>query len=184
MAASSGTGGWNPETRANVILVPMNRSLCLAVALALLLAACDNAPSVREAGSATEQAVFFPTQPDEPRAVMQALYRGAFLVHDRCVFIGESPPAGNYSLPIWRKGFTASRDESGRLVVLDSEGAIVAVEGETFEMGGGYVAEFEPQGRVEPREDQLRRVEQSLGYSIPRRCLTPDVYGVWMVGET
>jgi hypothetical protein len=112
---------------------------------------------------------------------MEALYRGPLLVRDRCVFIGRP---GDYSVPIWRKGFTAGRDQSGRLAVLDSEGAVVAVEGETFEMGGGYVAEFRPKGRVEPREDQLRRVEQSLGYSIPQRCLTSDVYGVWWVGET
>jgi hypothetical protein len=112
---------------------------------------------------------------------MEALYRGPLLVRDRCVFIG-SP--GDYSIPIWRKGFTTRLDESGRLVVLDSEGEVVAVEGETFEMGGGYVAEFRPQGRVETREDQLRRLEQSLGYSIPEQCLTADVYGVWMVGET
>jgi hypothetical protein len=162
-------------------LVVMRRSLWLTVAVALLLAACGDAPSVRDARSATEPAVFFPTQPDEPGALMQALYRGPLLVRDRCVFIG-SP--GNYSVPIWRKGFTASRDESGLLIVLDSEGAVVAVEGETFEMGGGYVAEFRPHGRVEPREDQIRRLKQSLGYPIPGRCLTPDVYGVWMVGET
>jgi hypothetical protein len=113
--------------------------------------------------------------------LMAALYRGPLVVRHRCVLIG-SP--GDYSIPIWRMGFTASRDESGRLVVLDREGVVVAVEGETFEMGGGYVAEFRPQGRVEPREDQVRRLEQSLGYLIPGRCLTPDLYGVWMVGDT
>ena len=112
---------------------------------------------------------------------MEALYRGTLLVRDRCVLIG-SPV--DYSIPIWRKGFTTSLDESGRLVVLDSDGEVVAVEGETFEMGGGYVAEFGPQGRVETPEDQLRGLEQSLGYPIPDRCLTADVYGVWMVGET
>ena len=158
----------------------MRRSLWLAVAVALLLAACGDAPSVRD-GSATEPGVFFATQPDEPGASMEALYRGPLLVRHRCVLIGTP---GNYTIPIWRKGFTSRWDESGRLVVLDSKGEVVAVEGETFEMGGGHVAEFRPQGSVEPREDQLRRVEQSLGYSIPGRCLTPDVYGVWMVGET
>ena len=51
-------------------------------------------------------------------------------------------------------------------------------------MGGGYVAEFRPQDKVEPREDQLRWVEEWLGYSIPERCLDSDAYGVWSVGET
>jgi hypothetical protein len=68
--------------------------------------------------------------------------------------------------------------------VRDGAGAVVAIEGETFEMGGGYVAEFRPQDKVEPREDQLRWVEEWLGYSIPERCLDSDAYGVWSVGET
>ncbi len=49
-------------------------------------------------------------------------------------------------------------------------------------MGGGYVAEFRPLDKVEPRQDQLRRLEEWLGYPIPERCLEPDVYGVWSVG--
>jgi hypothetical protein len=106
---------------------------------------------------------------------------GPLVVRYGCVLVG-SP--GEYSVPIWWKGFTADRDESGRLVVRDGDCAIVAIEGESFEMGGGYVAEFRPQDKVEPREDQLRRVEEWLGYSIPERCLGSDVYGVWSVGET
>jgi hypothetical protein len=102
-------------------------------------------------------------------------------VRDGCVLIG-SP--GDYTLPIWWEGFTAERDESGQLVVRDVEGAVVAIEGESFEMGGGYTAEFRPQDKVEPREDHLRKVEEWLRYSIPERCLGPDVYGVWSVGET
>jgi hypothetical protein len=41
-----------------------------------------------------------------------------------------------------------------------------------------------PQGKVEPRDEQLRSVQEWLGYPIPERCLGPDVYGVWSVGET
>lgn len=57
---------------------------------------------------------------------------------------------------------------------------------ELGEMDGGYVAEFRPEDKVEPRDDQLRRVGErfGLGYSIPERCLGPDVYGIWSVGET
>jgi hypothetical protein len=29
----------------------------------------------------------------------------------------------------------------------------------------------------------VHRVEEWLGYSIPERCLGPDVYGIWVVGE-
>lgn len=89
---------------------------------------------------------------------------------------------GEYSLPVWWKGFTADRDESGRVVVRDGESAIVAIEGEQFEMRGGYTAEFYP--GEEPRDVQVRRVEEWLGFTIPDRCLGPHVYGVWVVGET
>jgi hypothetical protein len=125
--------------------------------------------------------LFFATKPEQDGASMTALYQGPLVVRDGCVLIGRP---GEYTVPIWRKSFTAERDESGRLVVHDGEGAVVAIEGDSFEMGGGYVAEFQPQDKVEPREDQLRRVEEWLGYSIPERCLGPDVYGVWSVGET
>jgi hypothetical protein len=86
-------------------------------------------------------------------------------------------------LPVWPDGFTAEHDGSGRLLVRDGE-RLVATEGETFEMGGGYMAEFRPRDKVEPREDQLLNVEEWLGYSIPERCLGPEVYGVWVVGAT
>ncbi len=112
---------------------------------------------------------------------MEALYRGPLAVRDACVLIGGPE---EYSVPIWPKGFTAERDGSGRLVVRDSDGGVVAIEGEIFEMGGGYVAEFSPQDKVEPRDDQVRTIEDALGYSIPDRCLGPDVYGIWSVGET
>jgi hypothetical protein len=161
----------------NVIVMHMGRSVWLAVGVALLLTTCGDAPSIRDAPSASEPGVFFPTQPVESGSYPAALFRGPLLVRDRCVLIGGP---GDYSLPIWRKGFTADRDESGRLIVLDGEGEVVAVEGEAFEMGGGYRAEFYP--GEEPREMQVERVEDWLGYSIPERCLT-DVYGVWIVGE-
>jgi hypothetical protein len=155
----------------------MTRLLWLAVVVALLLTACRDAPAL-DVPSGTDSGVFFPTQPVEADSYMAALFRGPLLVRDRCVLTGR---AGDYSLPIWRKGFTAERAESGRLVVLDGEGEIVAVEGETFEMGGGYRAEFYP--GEEPRDVQVQRVEEWLGYSIPERCLSPDVYGIWIVGE-
>jgi hypothetical protein len=70
------------------------------------------------------------------------------------------------------------------LVVRDADGRPVAIEGETFEMGGGYVAEFEPRDKVEPIDQQLERITGMIGEPIPERCVQPDVYGFWLVGET
>jgi hypothetical protein len=128
----------------------------------------------------TESELFLLSKPEENGLSMDALFRGPFVVREGCVLIGQP---GAYAVPIWWKGFTAERNGSGRLVVSDGEGAMVAVEGETFEMGGGYVAEFRPRGKVEARDDQLRRLKEWLGYPIPERCLAPDVYGVWSVGD-
>jgi hypothetical protein len=131
--------------------------------------------------ASSEPELFFATKPEQDVLSMDALYQGPLVVRNGCVLIGSS---GTYTVPIWPKGFTAARDRSGRLEVRDPQGAVMAVEGETFEMGGGYVAEFRPRGKVQARNDQLRRVEESLGYAIPERCLRRDVYGVWSVGET
>jgi hypothetical protein len=158
----------------------MERILWLALAVGLLLVACDDTRA-NDAPANTGPGLFFPTKPELDTVSMQALYQGPLVVRDGCVLIGASAA---YTVPIWPKGFTAERDDAGRLVVRDGEGAVVAIEGEPFEMGGGYVAEFSPEDKVDPREEQLRRVEESLGYSIPERCLGPDIYGVWSVGET
>jgi hypothetical protein len=147
----------------------------LALVAVLFLGGCG------DASTGTEPGPFFPTKPEEDGASMTALYQGPLVVRDGCVLIGRP---GDYSVPIWWEGFTAERDESGRVVVRDGDGAVVAIEGGDFEMGGGYVAEFRPEDRVDPREEQLRRVEEWLGYPIPERCLGSDVYGVWSVGET
>ena len=112
---------------------------------------------------------------------MEALFEGPLLVRNGCVLVGD-PDA--YAVPIWPHGFTAGRDGSGRLVVRDDAGGVVAVEGKTFDMGGGYIAEFRPRDRVEEPQDQLRRIEQRLGFAISEQCLGPDVYGIWSVGET
>jgi len=111
---------------------------------------------------------------------MEALFAGPLVVRDGCVLVGRP---GEYSVPIWPNGFTAEEGTPG-LVVLDERGRLIAAKDETFEMGGGYVAEFEPEDTVEPRAAQLSRVEEALGYSIPERCLGPEVYGVWSVGAT
>lgn len=160
-------------------LTEMERCLWLALTVGVLLAGCSDAPA--DAPPQAEEDLFFATKPEPDEDFMQALYRGPLVVRDGCVLIG-SP--GEYTVPIWPKDFTAERNGSDRVIVRDADGSIVATEGQAFEMGGGFVAEFRPQDKVEPRQDQLRRVEASLGYSIPERCVAPDVYGVWSVGET
>lgn len=109
----------------------MRRLFTLVLAVGLPLTACSDTRT-RPSGT-SEPGLFFATKPDERGAMMLALYRGPLVVRDGCVLIG-SP--GDYSVPIWWNGFTAERDESGRLVVRDSDQTVVAVEGETFEMGG------------------------------------------------
>jgi hypothetical protein len=154
----------------------VQRIAWLASALGLLVSCGGDA-----AAGSSEPGLFFPTNPEEQTAVMTALYQGPLVVREGCVLLGRP---GDYSVAIWPKGFTADRDDTGRLVVRDERGDAVAIEGETFEMGGGYVAEFRPESKVEPRGDQISTVEQSLGYSLPERCLDAEVYGVWSVEET
>ena len=130
-------------------------------------------------GDPEDLELFFPTVPDEGE-YMTALYRGPLLMRNGCLILGMP---GDYTIPIWRDGFAAERDASGRLVVRDADGRPVAIEGEIFEMGGGYVAEFEPRDKVEPIDQQLERVTGMIGEPVPERCLQPDVYGIWLVGE-
>jgi hypothetical protein len=144
-------------------------------AVALLLTGCADATEGPNVTLSDGSSVFFPTQPEEANEFMTNLSVGPLVVRDGCVLVGTA----HYGLPIWRKGFTPELDETGRLVVLDTEGEVVAVEGETFRMGGGW-GRTRP-GGVLPR--QLEGIEEWLGYPIPARCLGPDVYGIWIVGK-
>lgn len=47
-------------------------------------------------------------------------FRGPLVVRDGCVLIGE---AGDYALPVWPDGASLARNGSGRLAVLDADGA-------------------------------------------------------------
>jgi hypothetical protein len=141
----------------------------------VVLGACSDAPPGSDVPN-----LFFATYP-QGDVVMSALFRGPLVILDECVLMGK---AGDYALPVWPEGFAALRDESGRLTVRDADGATIAIEGQVFEMGGGYRVEFRPADKVEPRDDQLRRLAEFLGYEIPQRCLGTDVYKVWLVGET
>jgi hypothetical protein len=159
----------------NMISVNVKRLASLALTLTGFLASCGTVDTADGSG------LFFPTDPEEQTFVMQALYEGPLTVREGCVLIGRP---GDFSIAVWPKGFTTQRDDSERIVVLDERGKVVAIEGQVFDMSGGLVAEFRPEGKVEPREQQLRRVEDWLGNPIPQRCLGSDVDGVFSVGET
>jgi hypothetical protein len=146
----------------------MQRWVILATCVSLLAACNDRAAAPSESG------LFFATKPERENTSMAALFRGPLVVRHRCVLIGEPD---QLALPVWNPGATAERDDTGRLVVHD--GSVTATEGEVFEMGGGFVVEFQPADKVEDRDVQIARLEDRLGYPIPERCLGPGVYGVW-----
>jgi hypothetical protein len=154
----------------------MKRPLTLLLSMALLVPSCS-----RGSSNGAADGLFFPTAGGQGEVVMAALFQGPLVVEDGCILAGKGT---NLALPIWRDGYTAERDGSGRVVVLDPDGATVAIEGQEFEMGGGYIAEFRPSGKVAMKADQVRQVAQMTGIDIPARCLPDDVYGVWWVGDT
>ena len=151
----------------------MDRLLASVFAVALLLCACNASTPAGDTG------LYLPTAGSE--AMMLALFRGPLVVRNDCVLAGQP---GDYTLPIWQDGFTVERDDDGRAIVRDGDGATVAIEGEVFEMGGGYIAEFEPEDKVDPRDAQIDQVAEMTGNTIPKRCLGSDVYGIWWVGDT
>lgn len=161
---------------------PIRRIATIATALlmglasiALLVFVFRPAPS---GPALSEDAVFFPTMQSGPSG-MQALYEGTLIERDGCIFMDGGHQV---SLPLWPNGYTVDRGPSDALQIRAEEGAIVAVVGEPISMGGGYVAEFFPPDRVEPRDIQIGRIEEQLG-PIPPRCLGSDVYGMWAVGS-
>src|SRR4051812_37128291 len=123
--------------------------------------------------------LFLAVDPTTPNVYMDALSISPIVVRDGCVLFGR----GKYlSLPIWPKGFTAARNAAGDVVIKAESGGVVAVEGQPLRMGGGYVAEFEPAGKVEPKASQVASVQDTLGYQIPERCLT-GIEGIWQIGQ-
>jgi len=138
-------------------------------------ASVGSVPAVR----AGPPGVFMAVDPTTPNMYMDALSTSPVVVRNGCVLFGQG---GYLSLPIWPKGFTADHDASGDLVIRDPSGAVAAVEDQPLRMGGGYIAEFQPAAKVMPKDYQVTKVEQSLGYSIPERCLA-DIYGIWQVGQ-
>jgi hypothetical protein len=167
-----------PEGRGRTasIAVALVVTTALVVPLAITIAGRD-----RSAPSTAPDALFFPTQREPAATQMQALFRGELVVRDDCVLASAG---SEYVLPIWPVEFTVNAEDGGGLIVNDADGEVVAVEGERFEMGGGYIAEFSPADEVKPRATQLAGVESLLGTSIPQRCVRDDVHGVWSVGET
>lgn len=123
---------------------------------------------------------YFPTAESGPLQ-MAALIQGPLLERDGCLFVDGGDLE---TLPIWPEGYTVAPASSGALQVIDANGAPVALVGGQVSMSGGYVAEFFPPDKVDPRDAQIASVEDRFGLSIPTRCLGPDVYGIWLVGST
>ncbi len=124
--------------------------------------------------------VFIAVNPHTENVQMTALLRAPMVVKNGCVLVGEG---SSLSLPIWPKGFAAGLDESGRVVIRDTDQRVVAIEGQVMDMSGGYVAEFQPVGKVDPKDEQIAAVESGLGYQLPEACLS-GIYGIWQVGQT
>jgi len=164
---------------------PAHRALITVVSFAIFFGAAFFAWRAFMPGPATSPGgaanVFIAVDPHTPNVVMAALSRSPLVVRDGCVLIGGS--GQEPTLPIWPKGFTAGMDESGRVEVLDENGHVVAIQGQPFDMGGGYVAEFQPAGKVDPKDQQIATVESGLGYQLPAACVS-GIYGIWQVGET
>jgi hypothetical protein len=127
---------------------------------------------------ATSAPVFFPTTQNGPNGDL-ALYQGSLIERDGCIFMDGGQQV---SLPIWPRGYTIDRDQSGAFQIHAEDGSTMAVVGEPMSMGGGYMAEFFPAAKVAARDAQLASVNEQLGEPIPQQCLVPNLYGVWLVG--
>jgi hypothetical protein len=138
-------------------------------------ASVGSVPAVR----AGLRGVFIAVDPSTPNVYMDALSTSPVVVRKGCVLFGQD---GHLSLPIWPKGFRANRDTTGDVVIKSPSGGVVAHEGQPLRMGGGYVAEFRPAGKVEPKAAQVSRVEDALGFQIPEECLS-EIDGIWQVGQ-
>jgi hypothetical protein len=122
----------------------------------------DIAPS----GAAGSE-VFFPTQSENVRGVMEALLGEATLLrHDGCLFAGSA--AEDELLLVWPPGFRFEDIGGGR--VMDPAGDVVAtVGGPLPRMGGGAsTADFAEEAFIEG--------------AIPEPCRAPGE-SVWIVGE-
>ena len=72
-----------------------------------------------------------------PQACMASLIEGA-LVRDAPSGVAIRDAQGLVHQVVWPFGYTA-RDDSGRLVVLDASGSVVAHEGDRVSIGGGEI---------------------------------------------
>src|SRR5215217_54936 len=105
------------ERRKDMIRVTMRAVISAVAAVVTLAAACASSPSV--SSRAPDPHLVFPTRSDQGGMMMQALFTGPLVSRQGCVLIGRPD---DYSFPVWPKGFTAERDDSGRVVVQDAEG--------------------------------------------------------------
>jgi hypothetical protein len=123
--------------------------------------------------------VLFPTAHIGPD-IMAAGFEGSLIRRGECLLIEDT---SYLVLPVWPEGYTLDRNESGVLELLDGDGSIVGALDLPLAVGGGFIAEFQPQGKVEPRADQIQKAEELIDSPLPRQCLTDEVYGVWLVSS-
>jgi hypothetical protein len=57
---------------------------------------------------------------------------------DQCLAIAEETDPESIAAVVWPHGWVARRDETGRAVLRNATGSVVAVEGQLMGIGGGF----------------------------------------------
>jgi hypothetical protein len=116
----------------------LSRPLALLLAITLTVAACSmgSAPSPSPAAEpAAGEAFAILTAKAKPQACMDALITGK-LTRNGGSGLGLTTMAAPPVAVEWPFRYSA-REEGGRVALLDETGTVVALEGETVQMGGG-----------------------------------------------
>jgi hypothetical protein len=92
-------------------------------------------------GPSMPDGLYFPTVPRQD-AYPSAVLSGQLVERSGCVLVASGHRG---SLPLWPEGYTATRNEDGRVEVLDENGAVIGREDHEVALGGGSVtASFDP----------------------------------------
>lgn len=108
--------------------------------------------------------LFFPTY--RLAVNLEALGSGELVLRDGCLFLASGMEE---SLLIWPEGSGTEVDDQGRVTVRAPSGGLMAIEGQTSVLVGGYVGE---------REGDRERVESLIRESIPAECLADTYWAV------
>jgi hypothetical protein len=80
---------------------------------------------------------------------------------DDCVYLGKAGDASGGTYVTWPKGYSATISD-GRLTLLDSEGAVVARDGDVLTMGGGGVGTSDGSLPCIPEGKQIFAVQSAV----------------------